>query len=54
MGMSVTVHTKPTSVVGRIVGTLFFSVFGLMGLLFCFLLLREVYENARTYAWTES
>jgi hypothetical protein len=37
---------------GRVVGTLFFGAFAAAGLFFGAFLIRQVYDGARTYAWT--
>src|SRR5437899_3914728 len=39
---------------GRIFGSLFFLMFFGMGLLFCVLIVREVYGGAKTYSWPKA
>ncbi len=45
---------KPIGVAGRILGTFFFMAFFGMGLLFCGLILRDVYQTALTYGWKKT
>lgn len=44
----------PTSVLGRVFSTLFFSVFLGMGLFFLWMLLREEVGALRTWTWTQT
>jgi hypothetical protein len=47
-------ETGKSGVGGRIGISFFFLIFGGMGLLFCGLLLHEVWQTAQTYGWKES
>lgn len=45
---------QATGIIGRIFGSVFFAIFGAAGLFFCVLLVRDMYQNARTYTWIKT
>jgi len=54
--MAISVHSsaKNLGIGGKIVGTLFFSVFFLMGLFFEVMIVKQTARNLATYTWTQA